>query len=77
MQPLRAQHTQSHFRRMFHRLIPKSNTQNSASKPKSRASGIPPAWQGSECRWMDLRNPFMSKKPDIYRPSDPKRPGGR
>ena len=32
----------------------------------------PPAWQGSECRWMDLLKPFMSKKSSIYRcPSDP------
>jgi len=31
----------------------------------------PPAWQGSECRWMDLLKPFMSKKSGIYRcPSD-------
>jgi prepilin-type N-terminal cleavage/methylation domain-containing protein len=34
---------------------------------------FPPAWQGSEYRWMDLLKPMMNKKSDIYRcPADPK-----
>lgn len=39
----------------------------------SEHNRYPPAWQGSECRWMDLLKPMMSKRSGIYRcPSDPK-----
>ncbi|MCD6365055.1 MAG: type II secretion system protein [Planctomycetes bacterium] len=39
----------------------------------SKYEQYPPAWQGSECRWMDLLKPFVSKKSGIYRcPSDRK-----
>lgn len=34
---------------------------------------FPPAWQGSECRWMDLLKPFVGKKSGVYRcPADTK-----
>jgi len=37
-------------------------------------SGYPPAWQSSQCRWMDLLKNYISKGSNVYCcPEDPKR----
>jgi len=37
----------------------------------SEHGSYPPAWQGSNCRWMDLLKPFASKRSKVYScPSD-------